>query len=365
MKIAYILLPLLVFAASCKGQANTKQLEAGGSEAVTAGPSKLLKTQSESETCNVRCGIQDRAGNLWFGTTGQGVYRYDGKTFTQFTIKEGLSSNFVWSILEDKDGYIWLGTTDGICRFDGKKISMISLGFNVRPIISKDYYYTKSSTKNTVWSMMQDKSGKIWFGCGDGVYCYDGARFSRFLAYGNIVNKDSLQLKVVSAIVEDKENIWFASGMPPGSEGLCRYDGKMIESLKPQNQTWIRSLVKSSYGNLLLATRSAGIFSYDGNTFTPYTQPPELINGSLATILEDKAGNLWIGSDYGKNPGDTLGGLWRSNTSGGKTDHATFSKISNKEVNFLLEDKDNNIWFGTRGMGLYRYDGQTITSFTE
>jgi ligand-binding sensor domain-containing protein len=48
-------------------------------------------------------------GNLWFGTTGEGVYKYDGKSFSQFTASNGLNSNKVYCILEDKDGKIWIG----------------------------------------------------------------------------------------------------------------------------------------------------------------------------------------------------------------------------------------------------------------
>ncbi len=81
--------------------------------------------------------------------------------------------------------------------------------------------------------------------------------------------------------------------------------------------------------------------------------------------MEDKTGNLWIGSDYGKNEGDTLGGLWCSSISVGNPEEKTFTKVSSKEVWWIFEDKDNNIWFGTRNMGLYRYDRKTFTKFSE
>lgn len=67
----------------------------------------------------------------------------------------------------------------------------------------------------------------------------------------------------------------------------------------------------------------------------------------------------------GNNIGDTLGGLWHSNTSVTNATEKTFSKICNREVFFMLEDEDNNIWFGTRGMVLYRYDRKTLVKFSE
>ncbi|MFZ4549404.1 MAG: two-component regulator propeller domain-containing protein, partial [Bacteroidales bacterium] len=81
--------------------------------------------------------------------------------------------------------------------------------------------------------------------------------------------------------------------------------------------------------------------------------------------LEDKAGNLWVASDYGKEIGDTLGGLWHSTVLVNNPEEKTFTKIYNKEVYFIFEDKDNNIWFSTRNMGLFRYDTKTLTKFSE
>ena len=365
----FILLQGLFFLiSSCNGQTKTKSQTDNQSElkaSLTAQP-KLRKTQGSNEYTTVSCGLQDKKGNLWFGTGAEGVYKYDGKLFTQFTMEDGLSSNTVFSLLEDKSGNIWFGTSNGICRSDGNKIMSIPISFSIRPVITNNSYYTEWSTKNTVWSILQDKSGKIWFGTGDGVYCYDGFNFTRLLANDNVINKDSLKLKLVSDILEDKNgNIWFASGMPPGYEGFCRYDGKMIESFKPKNEGWIRNVVESKNGNLLLATRHFGVWTYDGKSFTDYDQPKDLVNGSLNAILEDKAGNLWVASDYGKNMGDTLGGLWHSTISSSNPTEKTFTKIFNKEVYFILEDKDNNIWFSTRNMGLYRYDRKKFTRFSE
>jgi len=283
-KPIYSLLLALTFLTSCNGQTKTQpQTDNGGElKATLTGQPKLTKTQSSNEYQNVKCGLQDKHGNIWFGTTGEGVYKYNGKLFTQFTMKDGLSNNCIWSMMEDKAGNIWFGTTDGICRYDGKKISSIPIPFTIRPVITDNSYYTEWSTKNSVWSMLQDKSGKIWFGTGDGVYCYDEGNFTRLLANDNVINKDSLKLKLVSNILEDKNgNIWFASGMPPGYEGFCRYDGKIVESFKPKNEGWIRNVVESKNGNLLLATRHFGVWAYDGKSFTDYIQPKELIKPSL------------------------------------------------------------------------------------
>src|SRR5271169_4006715 len=108
-KQIYPLLLLLIFVTYCYGQVNTNlpQNSINKPKTISIGQPKLIKTQGKDQYSETRCGLQDKSGNLWFGTTGEGVYRYDGKLFTQFTVKEGLNSNTVYSILEDKIGNIW------------------------------------------------------------------------------------------------------------------------------------------------------------------------------------------------------------------------------------------------------------------
>jgi ligand-binding sensor domain-containing protein len=99
-------------------------------------------------------------------------------------------------------------------------------------------------------------------------------------------------------------------------------------------------------------------------SFSGFPQPKALLNNSLTTILKDKAGNIWMASDYGKFVGDTLGGVWRYNPSA-ETGEKAFTKITANEVSFMLEDKAGNIWLGTRNIGLYRYDGKALAGFSE
>ena len=103
----YSLLLLVCFFTSCNGQIK-KQAQTDSVNLTTTtvvGQSKMMRTQGTDYT-QVSCGFQDRKGNLWFGTSNEGVYRYDGKSFTQFTKKDGLSDNDVKAITEDKAGNI-------------------------------------------------------------------------------------------------------------------------------------------------------------------------------------------------------------------------------------------------------------------
>jgi ligand-binding sensor domain-containing protein len=103
----------------------------------------------------VSCITEDKYGNLWFGTTGGGVNKYDGKNFTHFTEKQGLG-NDILSILEDKKGNLWFGTLgSGVVKYDGKKFTHFT---------EKD-----GLSNNSVRSILEDKSGNLWFGTATGL----------------------------------------------------------------------------------------------------------------------------------------------------------------------------------------------------
>ncbi|MBK7031068.1 MAG: hypothetical protein IPH45_18520 [Bacteroidales bacterium] len=86
---------------------------------------KLIKPISDPQFGNVRCSLKDNEGNLWFGTTEKGLYKYDGKSFNQFTVKDGLDCNNIYCILEDRDGKFWIGTEKGLCLYNGKTFDKI------------------------------------------------------------------------------------------------------------------------------------------------------------------------------------------------------------------------------------------------
>src|SRR5687767_14214379 len=119
------LFSICLFYTSCNGQLRWNLPIEGA--AISTGQPKLIKTQTSQEGDNVHFILLDRKGDLWFATTSNGVYRYDGTSFENFTSKSGLKSNCVVSIIEDKKGNIWFGTNSGVSRFDGKTFEHIPL----------------------------------------------------------------------------------------------------------------------------------------------------------------------------------------------------------------------------------------------
>jgi ligand-binding sensor domain-containing protein/signal transduction histidine kinase len=326
----------------------------------------------------VACGIMDKTGNLWFGTQGGGVSRYDGKSFTNYTTTQGLADNNVWSITEDKTGNLWFGTFGGgVSRYDGKSFTNFTtvqglannnvLG-STEDIMGNLWFATagggvscydgKSFTNfttvqglanNTVRSITEDKTGNLWFGTdGGGVSRYDGKSFTNYTTVQGLVNN------TVRSITEDKTgNLWFGTAL-----GVSRYDGKSFTNFTTTQglaNNDVRNITEDKRGNLWFGTQGGGVSRYDGRFFTNFTIAQGLANNNVWNTTEDKTGNLWFGT-YG-------GGVSRYD---GKSfmNFTTTQGLTNNLVFSIMEDKTGNLWFGTFGVGVSRYDGKSFTSFT-
>lgn len=356
------------------------------SNLISAEHPKLIKTIGSPRYGNVQCSLQDKAGNLWFGTTENGLYKYDGKSFSQFLVTDGLYCNSVYTLLEDKDGKIWIGTQEGLCLHDpsvsirpgDKTIIKIKIPLPPNPAPNKEDPYYSSSW---VYSIMQASSGKLWIVTRGGVYIYDASPSTRV---GTDANAEELPGKTLPTelagfttfsfkeasngnligdykperILEDKEgNIWFGGR---SDEGVYRYDarlpvgqGKSLTNFKlnelfqngpkPKPHNWGWPQLQDKNGNIWFSNWG-GAYRYDGKSFTSFTQKDGL-PGIVTRIIEDKKGNLWFGGD----------GLCQY-------DGKSFTCFTQKDglahpgVWSILEDKNGNLWVGTRETGLYLFD---------
>lgn len=313
---------------------------------------KLIKTIGDPRYGNVQCILADKADNLWLGTTENGLFKYDGKSFRQFLVADGLNSNAINDILEDKEGKIWIGTDDGVCLYNGKTFTKIQIPLPKNLPPNQNKYFQKHS----VYDMMQDKSGKLWFVTIDGVYTFDGKSFKLFpineAANGFLTYNDK-----VERILEDKAGgIWFGGRT---NEGVYRYDGKSVTRLtlqnlfqngpKPKAHNWAWPQLQDSNGTIWFSNWG-GAYRYDGKSFTSFAMP-----GGVTRIIEDKKGNIWFGGD---------GGISRY-------DGSSFTRFTKKDglttpwVWSILEDKSGNLWVGTRETSLYLYDGKIFHTYSE
>lgn len=370
MKYAFTLFLMLVFCTSCGGQ-NKPGLPKEKEQP------KLVKSPGNG---NLQCALQDKAGNLWFGTTDNGLYKFDGKTFTRFLEADGLNSNHISCLLEAVDGKIWIGTEAGLCLYDpsthlgsaqhkslragGKTFAKIQIPLPTDLPPNKNQLYRNS---HWVYSMLQAKSGKLWFATIDGVYIYDGQSFTHFVI-DEAANSFFGSNDKVERILEDNAgNIWLGGRT---NAGVFRYDGKTISNFKLPALTivnesvrfekdrivshnWAWPQLQDKNGNIWFSNW-AGAYRYDGNTFISFTKSNGLSgNGLVAKIIEDKKGIIWLGGD---------GGLSRYD---GKSFTSFQDGLINPWIWAILEDKTGNIWVGTRQTGLYLFDGKGFISYSE
>lgn len=269
--------------------------------------------------------LADRKGNLWFGSIGAGVYYYDGQSFKNFTTKDGLLSNEITCLFEDKGGNIWFGAGGGASRYDGKSFQNY--------IINGDEMYediTGKTFKNRppyeVTSIIEDKTGKFWFATRGNTFVCDARIDSNGRKIFTVFTHERKPFKNVRTIIEDKKgNIWLG-----GNDGLWRYNG---------------------------------------STFTNFTQK------FVGHIIEDKKGNIWTSSERGtgqaspfspyneKALSDKAWALSRYDEMSLTNKIPTVTEIAYNPMFFgILEANDGSIWFGSI-KGVYRFDGQTITDF--
>ena len=354
---------LFVLLSSCNGQtksdnSNNKVKKYSAttqtSQQVSLDNATTLKTIDK----NIRSIFQDKNGNYWFGTNGAGVYRFDSKTLTQFTMKDGLADNQVINIQGDDLGNIWFGTgTFGISKFDGEKITTLTHKVNI------------TNGTETDW---KSKNNDLWFYAGGGVFRYGNPSFD-YLPFdpsssnAQINSPFSLSRYGVYSILKDKKgNVWFGTQ----AEGVCRYDGKKLTWFKEKGLSGpaVLGLFEDSKGNLWFGNNGAGLFRYDGKTLTNFTEEKGLNNadfrasgkpglGTLArvySINEDNNGNIWVGT--------VDAGVWKYEGNN-LTNYTTKDGLTSNAVNTIYKDKNGELWFGTDGNGICKFNGMTFTEF--
>ena len=243
---------------------------------------------------------------------------------------EGLPSNSVQAIAQTSDGYLWIGTREGLARFDGVQFTV----FN-----SKNTPQIKNSSINALYS---DRQGSLWIGSdGGGLICLNNGNFTLY------TKTNGLAGDVVKSIYEGPDDSkWIGT-----STGMSRFkDGKFVNytrlyfTHKPSLiSSFINSICGDREGNLWVAT-SGGLNRLKDESVDLFTTADGLPNNTLRTVFEDREGRLWIGTTYGI----------------AQYEHNSFHSynvhngLSDNFVTSICEDRDGNIWVGTYG-GLSRY----------
>ncbi|MCK4761751.1 MAG: helix-turn-helix domain-containing protein [Candidatus Aminicenantes bacterium] len=258
-------------------------------------------------------------GNLFGLDPGKKAGQY---LMDQWKISAGIPSDTINSITQTPDGYLWIGTTKGLVRFDGVTFSI------------KHFAGKKKTYPLEIRSLFVDSAGNLWIGRADclTLYRYQTGRFKTF------TGSDGITADGVRRIKDDmRGNLWisFTTGCVNrfyNGEFFAYNASDGLEGKK------INAIVEDRRGNLLFGTRENGIFTYEDGEFFEYALPG-LDNVIIISMYEDHEGDLWIGT--------ISKGLFR--VTGKRSErYTTANGLTNDFITSIIEDSDRNLWIGTR-----------------
>lgn len=307
--------------------------------------------------------LEDSRGNLWFGTNGQGVARWDGAQLRYFTTADGLIDDVVTGIAEEPSGRLWFGTQVGITRYTppaepgGTDATFIGYGPN-------------EGLPGAGCKVLVDRSGTVWAGTSAGVFRFADDRFVPFELpepkFDTLIWKMTPG-KVWDLFEDRMGNIWigldghgalrFDPSVSPGSgmpafkrfttkDGLCSNNVASIQE-DAQGNIWFGSIT-SDHPQYI---GKGGVSMYNGVAVTRYPELRGLVDNDIYNIYADRSGHVWIGA--------VRVGAYRWDgttfTLFDKTDRPDLTQ--HFAIQAFVEDQHGTLWFGFSG-GLFRFDGQ-------
>ncbi len=278
--------------------------------------------------------------------------------FRHITDKQGLSHNSVYAILQDRNGFMWFGTYVGLCKYDGYTMT----------VYTHDPDDPMSLSHNAVVALHEDQDGMLWVGtAGGGVNRFDPMteQFHRYCVESG--NPDCLSHENVWSLLEDSAgSIWIGTKhglnrFDPSTEQFAHYfhDPDNPDSLSGNT---ILTVYEDRHNTLWIGTSQNGLnrFEQRTNRFIHYRHdaddPFSLSHDSVRAILEDQDGTLWIGTH-----GGGLLTYDRETEQFTRYTHqpGNTASLSSNLVYDLAVDDDGRVWVGTVDNGLNRFQAET------
>ena len=283
--------------------------------------------------------LQDRAGFLWAGTQ-NGLYRYDGNHFTAYAAAEGLPGIRIESLYEAADGVLWVGTDGGLARRTQDRFQRVELrgagGILAEGPIGRQ-------------GIASDRQGHIYLATNRGLIVgkpgKGGTAFERISRPAGFKPDEAAQEEVVSVFIDADGVVWYGCGT-----SLCQLEkGRAREvgaarGLPPDR--W-EAILGDLDGNLWVRSASALYLRSSGSLrFELQTGPPASTN-TYPTLAFDPAGRLLV---------PTYRGLARQTATGWQIIDAE-QGITSNDISAVIQDREGSIWLGLLGSGLARWQG--------
>jgi signal transduction histidine kinase/ligand-binding sensor domain-containing protein/CheY-like chemotaxis protein len=239
--------------------------------------------------------IQDRDGFVWLGAT-NGLYKYDGYTFKRYTAtSDSLVGNYISTLYEDSKGLIWIASSSGVNAYDKATDTFATYTHdpeNPNSISSNNISESKRQ------AIAEDADGMIWFGTENGLNRFDKATqtFTRYQV--QFVDND-----IWSLLVDREGFLWVGT-----ANGLHKFDPRqeiVLETyqVNPNDPDGLHAhrltaITQNGEGILWIGSRDDGLLAKKQHTFTYYPHNPanknSLSDNTITAIMEDKNGRLWI-----------------------------------------------------------------------
>ncbi len=309
---------------------------------------------------SVTCILQDRNGYLWFGTQ-NGLDRYNGYEFIVYKNdpfdSASLGDNWIKVLWEDETGDLWIGThNSGLFRFHPKTETFTPL--------KHDPKNPASLAHNRIWALYGDRKGNLWVGTSNGLDRLD----RRTLTFEHILKQPNIPEKyrhvAANALWEDPQgNLWIGTW----GAGLAKYSpasGEIVPIPLARNEgvrigiNKVKCIYRDNDGDVWVGTWGAGLFRLDeqGRVREHYAfqenNPHSLADNHIRTVYQDREGFIWVGTHHG--------GLNRLDKKSGQFtrfqhDPLDPFSISDNWIASIYEDPFGNLWVGT-GAGLNKFN---------
>lgn len=304
--------------------------------------------------------LQDSQGFLWIGTE-SGLNRYDGYRIETYSRERGnpdaLANDFIWEITEDASGDIWVTTNGGgVARWHRNRDAFSTF--------THDPEDPSTLSSDTTRALMIDRNGRVWIGTrGNGINVLDPDTGIIERLQHDPAEPGSLASDDIRDILQDRSGtVWIGTDagldrFEPGTKTFVHYrhDPAMPDSLSDDT---VMTLFEDSAGVLWVGTFEGGLNRFDRGTgrFRQFRHDAEdassLAHDYVRAILEDADGNLWVGTENGLNLFDRRSGTF---TRYGNDPRDPFT-LKSSFVMSLYQDRGGVLWVGTRGGGLSKWN---------